>query len=119
MSNEATPKPAVRPYSPSSDRPSYGPRPGGAGPGRPGGRPPMGGPGGRNRTFTRKRMCRLCQDKTGHIDWKAVNLLRSFITDRGKMLSSRATGTCAGCQRQLARAIKRARDMALLPTSPL
>jgi small subunit ribosomal protein S18 len=67
----------------------------------------------------KKRLCRLCQEKIRHVDWKAVNTLRTFITERGKILSARSTGTCAACQRSLTRAIKRARNMALLPTSPV
>jgi small subunit ribosomal protein S18 len=58
-------------------------------------------------------------ERQGGVDWKAVNFLRSFVTERGKVLSGRATGTCSRCQRQLTEAIKRARAMALLPTSPL
>jgi small subunit ribosomal protein S18 len=102
----------------SSSRPSSGyvPRsggPAGAGKGR-----PMGGPGGR-RPPPRRRMCRICADKQGGVDWKAVNFLRNFITERGKILGGRATGTCSKCQRQLSLAIKRARNMALVPTSPV
>lgn len=78
------------------------------------------GPGGmRGRPPMRRRVCRICMEKTGGVDWKAVNFLRNFITERGKILSARTTGTCSKCQRQLTRAIKRARDMALVPTSPI
>jgi small subunit ribosomal protein S18 len=88
-------------------------RPGSSGPG-------MGGPGGmKRRPMMKRRVCRLCADRNGTIDWKAVNTLRSFITERGKILSARSTGTCSSCQRQLTRAIKRARNLALLPTSPI
>jgi small subunit ribosomal protein S18 len=58
-------------------------------------------------------------DRQGGVDWKAANFLRNFITERGKILSGRATGTCSRCQRQLTAAIKRARNMALIPTSPV
>lgn len=102
-------------------RPPYTPRPAGApgsGPGGYKGRP-SGGPGGRGRPPMRRRVCRICLERQDHVDWKAVNFLRNFITERGKILSARATGTCSRCQRKVTRAIKRARNMALLPTSPL
>jgi len=54
-------------------------------------------------------------DKVDHIDFKLTQVLRTFTTERGKILSSRITGTCAKHQRQLGRAIKRARYLALLP----
>ncbi len=124
MSTESTPKPT----SPSTGRPPYGGgsggyRPGGASrPYSPGGRPGMGGPGmggGKGRPPMRQRLCRVCEERKGHVDWKAVNYLRGFITERGKILAGRSKGLCAACQRNLARAIKRARNMALLPTSPV
>lgn len=118
MSTESTDKPATA--APSRPRPtgpgSYSQRPGAGPAGK--GRPPM-GPGMRGRPAPRRRVCRICMEKTGGVDWKAVNFLRNFITERGKILSARATGTCSKCQRQLTRAIKRARNMALVPTSPL
>lgn len=70
---------------------------------------------GRKSFFTRKKVCRFCADKIDYIDFKNVNLLRNFITDRGKMVSSRTTGVCASHQRGLSLAIKRARNIALLP----
>lgn len=79
----------------------------------------MGGPGGKKRGPIKKRLCRLCQERKGNIDWKAVNTLRTFVTERGKILSARSTGTCSKCQRQLTLAVKRARNLALLPTSPI
>ena len=114
------PRPAGSGYAPRPAGGGYGARPGAPsamGPGGPKGRP-MGGPGGRGRPPVRRRVCRICMDRTGGVDWKAVNFLRNFITERGKILSGRATGNCSRCQRQLTRAIKRARTMALLPTSP-
>lgn len=104
---------------------SGAPRTYGAGGGSTGGykgRSPMGagGPSGRGgRPPIRRRVCRICMDRTGGVDWKAANFLRNFITERGKILSGRATGTCSRCQRQLTAAIKRARNMALIPTSPI
>lgn len=72
------------------------------------------------RRFQRRRkFCRFCADKSSQIDYKDQNLLRSFITERYKILPSRVTGTCAKHQRQLTTAIKRARVLALLPFTPL
>jgi small subunit ribosomal protein S18 len=75
-----------------------------------------GGGGGGGQWFSRRRKtCRFCEEKTTHIDYKQVDMLRSFLTDRGKIRPRRQTGTCAKHQRQLAVAIKRARHLALLP----
>ncbi|MBU1094372.1 MAG: 30S ribosomal protein S18 [Firmicutes bacterium] len=63
----------------------------------------------------RKKVCYFTQNKVEHIDFKDVELLKRFITDRGKILPRRVTGTSAKWQRPLAIAIKRARHMALLP----
>ena len=63
----------------------------------------------------RRRVCAFCVDKVTEVDYKQQNLLRPFISDRGRILSRRRTGTCAKHQRQLARAIKRARFLGLLP----
>jgi len=76
------------------------------------------GPGGKRRPMMHRRKCRMCIEKSGYIDWKAINTLRNFVTERGKVLSARSTGTCASCQRKLTRAINRARNMALLPFAP-
>jgi small subunit ribosomal protein S18 len=77
------------------------------GQGRPGGKFRKGRP-------IRKKVCRFCADKIV-IDYKNVSLLRTFITEKGKILSGRMTGTCAKHQRELDTAIKRARMLALLP----
>ncbi|MGB9711734.1 MAG: 30S ribosomal protein S18 [Dissulfurimicrobium sp.] len=69
----------------------------------------------RRRVYVRKKICRFCADKTIVIDYKDYNLLKHFITERGKILSSRITGTCAKHQRRLTTAIKQSRVMALLP----
>ncbi|MBT8762985.1 30S ribosomal protein S18 [Desulfohalobiaceae bacterium Ax17] len=67
------------------------------------------------RRFTpRKKFCRFCANKDLVIDYKNVNILKDFITDRGKIIARRITGTCAKHQRALTREIKRARQMALL-----
>jgi small subunit ribosomal protein S18 len=71
--------------------------------------------GRQKRTYFRKKVCRLCVNKMKVVDYKDVDFLRKFITERGKILPRRMTGTCAKHQRILARAIKRARIVALLP----
>ena len=63
----------------------------------------------------RKKLCVFCQEKVDVIDYKDVNRLKKFITEGGKILPRRMTGTCAAHQRLLATAIKRARITALLP----
>lgn len=63
----------------------------------------------------RRKVCRFCERNLRDIDYKAVEILRKYIPDRGKIAPRRITGTCAYHQRKLARAIKRARLMALLP----
>lgn len=71
--------------------------------------------GPRGMAFRRKKKCRFCVDKVTDIDYKDIGLLRKMITERGKILPSRITGTCARHQRRLTTAIKRARFVALLP----
>jgi small subunit ribosomal protein S18 len=63
----------------------------------------------------RKKPCQFCKDNTEFIDYKDVNMLRKFMTDRGKIKPRRVTGTCTQHQHELAVAIKRAREMALVP----
>ncbi len=63
----------------------------------------------------RRKVCYFTQNKIEKIDFKNVDLLKKFVTDRGKILPRRATGTSARYQRMLVVAIKRARHMALLP----
>lgn len=67
------------------------------------------------RRFFRKKYCRFCAEKVEFIDYKNAKLLRGFMTERGKILSRKMTGTCSRHQRQLTKAIKRARSVALLP----
>ncbi len=62
-----------------------------------------------------KKRCEFCREGIDEIDYKDVERLRKYLTQRGKILSRRVTGTCAYHQRKLAKAIKRARQMALLP----
>ncbi|MDI6716421.1 MAG: 30S ribosomal protein S18 [Actinomycetota bacterium] len=63
----------------------------------------------------RRKYCAFCKDKIDYIDFKDINLLRRFVSDRGKIRPRRVTGTCAQHQRDLSIAIKRAREMALMP----
>lgn len=63
----------------------------------------------------KKKVCAFCQDKTKVIDYKDVNRLRKYVTEKGKIVPRRQTGVCSKHQRELANAIKRARIMALLP----
>jgi len=63
----------------------------------------------------RRRECRFCKEQVDFIDYKDVNTLTSYIPERSKIFPRRLSGTCAPHQRMLARAIKRARTMALLP----
>ena len=69
----------------------------------------------RVRPHKRKKVCQFCVDKVTSIDYKDTAKLRRFISERGKILPHRTTGTCAAHQRQLTVAIKRARQIALLP----
>ncbi len=67
------------------------------------------------RNRKRKKICQFCADKSDFIDYKDTVKLRRFLTDRSKILPRRTTGTCAQHQRELTEAIKRARQIALLP----
>lgn len=70
----------------------------------------------RRRTVRRrKKVCVFCADKNAVIDYKDVNRLKKFVSERGKILPRRITGTCAKHQRALTVAIKRARHVALMP----
>ncbi|MEZ4550494.1 MAG: 30S ribosomal protein S18 [Desulfobacterales bacterium] len=65
--------------------------------------------------FHRRKVCRFCADSSLEINYKDVNMLRYFISERAKIIPRRISGTCAKHQRELARAIKRSRSIALLP----
>lgn len=69
----------------------------------------------RGRRRTRRKVCSFCVDKVEEIDYKDVAKLRRYITERGKILPRRISGNCAKHQRQMTTAIKRARNVALLP----
>ena len=87
----------------------------GGGPGGPGGGP--GGPrrGGKRQYFRKKKVCRFCVERIDFIDYKKAEMLQPFVQERGKILPRRMTGTCSRHQRWLGEAIKRARNIALLP----
>ena len=84
------------------------------GPGGPGGGP--GGPRrGKRQFFRKKKVCKFCVEKMDLIDYKRADILSQFVQERGKILPRRMTGVCARHQRWLGVAIKRARNIALLP----
>ena len=86
---------------------SSGPRPAGRGAG-------PGGPGGR-KFFRRKKVCKFCVEKIDAIPYRDVRTLQQFVAERGKIVPRRLTGVCTRHQRRLTRAIKQARNIALLP----
>jgi len=65
----------------------------------------------------RRKVCEFCERKVTEVDYKDILTLKKFISERGKILPRRATGTCAKHQRKVTEAIKRARNVALLPYS--
>lgn len=69
----------------------------------------------RRKRFRRKKVCSFCVDGVKYIDYKDAKVLRGFMTERGKIIPRRISGNCAHHQRQLTTAIKRARNVALLP----
>ena len=73
-----------------------------------------GGPGGR-KFFRRKKVCKFCTEKIDAIPYRDVRLLQGFVAERGKIVPRRLTGVCTTHQRRLTRAIKQARNIALLP----
>ena len=123
--NQGSVPPAGRPPGPPPTSPGSGPqggRPPGPPPRRPGGnygnrpREPYrrGGEGGKGRPYFRRKVCRFCTQNL-KTNYKVPDSMRRFVTDRGKILPKRITGTCAKHQRVLAREIGRARALALLP----
>jgi small subunit ribosomal protein S18 len=95
----------------------------GGGGARGAGKPGAGGRGGagagkdagKRYFFRRRKVCKFCADKIDYVDYKDVKLLSGFVPERGKILPRRMFGTCAEHQRKLTLAIKRARNIALLP----
>jgi small subunit ribosomal protein S18 len=104
-SPERTERPERPPYRPDRERSQDGD-------GREGDGGRTMGKGGK--VFFKKKVCKFCTQKL-RIDYKDADILRRFITERGKILPRRITGTCARHQRALSRAIKRARIIALVP----
>lgn len=100
---------AKAPDAPTTSQAPSGP---GSGP-RGGGRP--GGAGGRGKFFRRKKVCKFCTEKIDAIPYRDVKLLQQFVAERGKIVPRRLTGVCTTHQRRLTRAIKQARNIALLP----
>uniref|UniRef100_A0A7V6A3T0 Small ribosomal subunit protein bS18 n=1 Tax=Desulfobacca acetoxidans TaxID=60893 RepID=A0A7V6A3T0_9BACT len=72
----------------------------------------------RKQFYVRRKVCRFCVDPKLAIDFKDVNTLRQFVTERGKIIPRRISGNCARHQRSLTRAIKQARLLALMPYVP-
>ena len=101
---EGAPAPAGQsgPADTSGNRPAGAPR-------------PSGGPGGRGKFFRRKKVCKFCTEKIDAIPYRDVRLLQGFVAERGKIVPRRLTGVCTTHQRRLTRAIKQARNIALLP----
>ena len=93
-----------------SERPrsSDGPRPGGD-------RPRFGGGGGGRKFFRRKKVCKFCVEKIEDINYKDYRMLGQFVAESGKIVPRRLTGVCAPHQHRLSAAIKKARNIALLP----
>ena len=114
---EARTEPAAKAKSETAP-PRRGPdnrRPGGP-QGRGRGRSNYQNQGGRpRRGYFRRKVCRLCVGKINSVDYKDVDMLRRFVTERGKIMPRRMTGTCAKHQRIVSAAVKRARMVALLP----
>lgn len=78
-----------------------------------------GKPRARGRYVPRRKVCAFCVERVDVVDYKSFDKLRRFISDRSKIDPKRKTGTCAGHQRELSVAIKRARHLALLPYTPV
>jgi small subunit ribosomal protein S18 len=108
MSDEIQAKAPAAADAPSQPGPSTGSGPRGAG--RPGG-----SAGGRGKFFRRKKVCKFCTEKIDAIPYRDVRLLQQFVAERGKIVPRRLTGVCTTHQRRLTRAIKQARNIALLP----
>ncbi|MQG14412.1 MAG: 30S ribosomal protein S18 [SAR202 cluster bacterium] len=105
------------PRGPGGPPPRFG---GGGRPGGPGGGGRPGGPGGpggrpRGRFVRRRKVCAFCAEKVTHIDYKEIDKIRRFVSERAKIEPRRRTGVCAKHQRALRTAIQRARQIALVP----
>jgi small subunit ribosomal protein S18 len=69
----------------------------------------------KGRSFKKRKVCRFCQNRSEWIDYKDTDLLNTYVTERGKIIPRRISGNCAAHQRELALAIKRARNIAMMP----
>jgi small subunit ribosomal protein S18 len=117
-SDSGAPQSSSESGSSSGSGSGSGPAPRSGGGGRPQGGPggrPSGGPGGRGKFFRRKKVCKFCTEKIDAIPYRDVRLLQGFVAERGKIVPRRLTGVCTTHQRRLTRAIKQARNIALLP----
>ena len=74
----------------------------------------QGGPARPGRTF-RQKVCHFCKERLEYVDYKDVGLMRKYVSDRGKIRARRVTGNCVKHQKEVATAVKNAREMALLP----
>ncbi|RRA48398.1 30S ribosomal protein S18 [Acidipila sp. EB88] len=99
----------------ATSSPSEAPRPSSGGPSSGGPRPPRPAGGGGRKFFRRKKVCKFCVEKIEAIPYRDVRLLQQFVAERGKITPRRLTGVCTTHQRRLTRAIKQARNIALLP----
>lgn len=111
MADETT----QQPQAPASEGGVPSPRPQGGRPPRSG---PGGGPGGpreQRKYFRRKKVCKFCTEKIDAIDYKDFRLLGQFVAESGRIVPRRLSGVCTPHQRRLGRAIKQARNIALLP----
>ena len=103
---------------------SQAPSEGGSSPRPQGGRPPRSGPGGGSgpreprKYFRRKKVCKFCTEKIDAVDYKDFRLLGQFVAESGRIVPRRLSGVCTPHQRRLSRAIKQARNIALLPFGP-
>lgn len=88
---------------------------GGQGGGRSTGGARPGGSGGGRKFFRRKKVCKFCTEKIDGVSYRDVRMLQQFVAERGKIVPRRLTGVCTTHQRRLTRAIKQARNIALLP----
>jgi len=109
MPDETQAKAPAGADAPATPQSAPGP---GAGPRGPRG---AGGPGGRGKFFRRKKVCKFCTERIDAIPYRDVRLLQQFVAERGKIVPRRLTGVCTTHQRRLTRAIKQARNIALLP----
>jgi small subunit ribosomal protein S18 len=71
--------------------------------------------GGSRRFYSQPKVCQFCTDRSAKIDYKQIETLRRYVTESGKIRPRRQTGACAKHQRLIARAVKRARHLAMLP----